>query len=318
MISVIMPLYNNEKYVAEAIQSVINQSYTDWELIIINDASTDNSQQIAENISKTDTRISLINLKENKGVSYARNLGIKKSKGEYISFLDSDDLWDENFLKSLYTLLKNTNASFVASNFNIFYNSNLKNMSVTTNINLLNDFNSLILERKHRYELNFLYHISGVLINKKLLTKYNIYFPQDQRLFEDLLFLSKLLCITNLIIEKKPLIYYRQHPESVTHKKYTTEDFGQELIYLNRLKDFAIKHNKDIKLLNSLIIYRTYRNINSILKLGDISRALNNIQNYKSILTSFYSNNYFKLNDRLKCKFFLLQNKYILKLLKYL
>lgn len=101
MISVIMPLYNNEKYVIEAIQSVINQTYKDWELIIINDASTDNSKFVVQNFleKEKDNRLIFIDLKENKGVSFARNLGMRKAKGEYISFLDSDDFWDKEFLK---------------------------------------------------------------------------------------------------------------------------------------------------------------------------------------------------------------------------
>ena len=103
-----MPLYNNEKYVIEAIQSVVKQTYVDWELIIINDASTDSSKLLVQTFleKEKDNRIILIDLKENKGVSFARNLGMKKAKGEYISFLDSDDLWDKNFLNELYRKIK--------------------------------------------------------------------------------------------------------------------------------------------------------------------------------------------------------------------
>lgn len=118
MISVIMPLYNNEKYVIEAIQSVINQTYKDWELIIINDASTDNSKEIVQRFlhKQLDSRIKFIDLENNNGVSFTRNLGIKEAKGEYISFLDSDDLWDKEFLKLSYLKLKE-NYKFVYTNF---------------------------------------------------------------------------------------------------------------------------------------------------------------------------------------------------------
>lgn len=125
MISVIMPLYNNEKYVIEAIQSVINQTYEDWELIIINDASTDNSKFIVQKFleEEKDNRLIFIDLKENKGVSFARNLGMRKAKGEYISFLDSDDFWDKEFLKLSYLKLKE-NYKFVYTNFYCLYESN--------------------------------------------------------------------------------------------------------------------------------------------------------------------------------------------------
>ena len=125
MISVIMPLYNNEKYVIEAIQSVINQTYKDWELIIINDASTDNSKEIVQRFlhKQLDSRIKFIDLENNKGVSFTRNLGIKEAKGEYISFLDSDDLWDKEFLKLSYLKLKE-NYKFVYTNFYYLYENN--------------------------------------------------------------------------------------------------------------------------------------------------------------------------------------------------
>lgn len=125
MISVIMPLYNNEKYVIEAIRSVINQTYEDWELIIINDASTDNSKFIVQKFleEEKDNRIIFIDLKENKGVSFARNLGMRKAKGEYISFLDSDDFWDKEFLKLSYLKLKE-NYKFVYTNFYYLYENN--------------------------------------------------------------------------------------------------------------------------------------------------------------------------------------------------
>lgn len=83
-----MPLYNNEKYVIEAIRSVINQTYEDWELIIINDASTDNSKFIVQKFleEEKDNRIIFIDLKENKGVSFARNLGMRKAKENIFLF----------------------------------------------------------------------------------------------------------------------------------------------------------------------------------------------------------------------------------------
>ena len=278
MISVIMPLYNNEKYVEESIQSVINQTYTDWELLIINDASTDNSLQIAEKLAKTDNRIKLINLKENKGVSHARNLGIKESKGEYISFLDSDDLWDKAFLKNTSTLLFNQKKDLVYSNFAFLYNNKLIQPINATLINgSLNDF---IIKTKQRYETIFPFCVGTFLIKKSLIIKYNITFPEDQHLFEDTLVWTELLCITKAVSLNQVLLYYRQHSESITHKTYTTNDYLQELTYLNKLKNFVIKSNKNIILLDKYITYRTYRVINSILKSGDISNALYNIKRY--------------------------------------
>ena len=93
LVSVIMPMYNSEKYIEESIQSVINQTYLFWELIIIDDGSKDQSVNIVEKYAKLDKRIKLVQSKKNLGVAKARNQGTQLAKGRYIAFLDSDDIW---------------------------------------------------------------------------------------------------------------------------------------------------------------------------------------------------------------------------------
>src|SRR5690606_8126065 len=94
--SVIIPLYNKENFVAATIDSVLAQSFSDFELIVVDDGSSDNSGQIVQ--SYTDKRITYIRT-ENRGVSSARNLGIEKASADYITFLDADDLWKPDFLQ---------------------------------------------------------------------------------------------------------------------------------------------------------------------------------------------------------------------------
>ena len=102
MISVVIPLYNKEKSIKATLQSVINQTYTDWECIVVNDGSTDNSLEVAK---KFVTKLPMTNYKfqildqPNGGVSNARNAGIKAAKGEYVALLDGDDLWESTFLE---------------------------------------------------------------------------------------------------------------------------------------------------------------------------------------------------------------------------
>ena len=112
LVSVIMPVYNAEKYVKLSIDSVINQSYKEWELILINDASTDNSKKII-NEYLSNKKIKFIDLKKNSGVSVARNTGILKAKGKYIAFLDSDDIWEPSKLQKQMELIKKLKANFV-------------------------------------------------------------------------------------------------------------------------------------------------------------------------------------------------------------
>ena len=114
-VSIITPLYNSEKYIADAIDSVLLQSYHDFELIIIDDCSKDNS--VAKVKNYTDIRIQLICLKENKGAGIARNKGIDAAKGRYIAFLDSDDSWLPNKLEKQVHFMKTQNISFCFSSF---------------------------------------------------------------------------------------------------------------------------------------------------------------------------------------------------------
>jgi len=98
LVSIITPAYNVEQYISETIASVINQTYSNWELLITDDASTDNTIQIVEAYLAKDQRIKLFKLKENSGAAVARNLSIKKAKGRFIAFLDADDIWLPNKL----------------------------------------------------------------------------------------------------------------------------------------------------------------------------------------------------------------------------
>src|SRR5690606_10832622 len=98
LVSIVMPCYNAEKYITETVNSVINQTYKNWELIIVNDGSTDNSLNMIKEFAANDNRISFID-KSNSGVSDSRNKGLEKAKGEYIAFLDADDTWELNNLE---------------------------------------------------------------------------------------------------------------------------------------------------------------------------------------------------------------------------
>ncbi len=99
LVSIIMPSYNAAKYISEAIESVITQTYTSWELLITDDRSSDNSRDIIKYYTETDSRVKLFCLKENSGAGVARNNSIKKAKGRFIAFLDSDDRWKPNKLE---------------------------------------------------------------------------------------------------------------------------------------------------------------------------------------------------------------------------
>lgn len=105
-VSIIIPVYNTEKYIERCIESALNQTLKDIEIIVINDGSTDNSKQIINNYKSKDNRIRTVHFNTNHGVSIARNLGINLAKGEFVGFIDSDDYVDLKYFEELYNYSK--------------------------------------------------------------------------------------------------------------------------------------------------------------------------------------------------------------------
>lgn len=117
--SIITPIYNAEDYLEETLNSILDQSHQNWESILINDNSSDASLEIAESFARLDTRFKIINNMVSGGAARARNLGIKKAKGRFIAFLDSDDIWDPTKLEKQIDFMKKNDISFSFSNYQI-------------------------------------------------------------------------------------------------------------------------------------------------------------------------------------------------------
>lgn len=114
-VSIIMPAYNAENYIKESIQTVLDQTFTNWELIIIDDCSSDNTVDVIRAIE--DDRIRLIELEKNSGAAVARNRGVEIAQGEYIAFLDSDDLWGAEKLTKQLFFMKSNDYSFTCTEY---------------------------------------------------------------------------------------------------------------------------------------------------------------------------------------------------------
>ena len=112
LVSIITPLYNGQRFIAKTIESVQAQTYVDWEMLIINDGSTDTSAEIVETFSADDDRIKLFS-QPNGGSAAARNNGIRRAEGQYIALLDADDVWEPFFLESQLELMNKTNSLLV-------------------------------------------------------------------------------------------------------------------------------------------------------------------------------------------------------------
>lgn len=112
LVSIITPVYNAERFIKDTIDSVLNQTYVNWELILVNDCSSDSSVSIIEEYTMVDERIKLVNLKENSGAAVARNTGIDSSTGRYIAFVDSDDCWSNDKLEKQIEFMQSNHYGF--------------------------------------------------------------------------------------------------------------------------------------------------------------------------------------------------------------
>lgn len=117
LVSIVTPVYNAEHFLAETIESVQAQSYSNWELLLVNDASSDASQALIEDYMAHDDRIRLINLSENSGAAVARNTGLATAMGQYIAFIDADDVWLATKLENQLAFMQELNYSFSYTNF---------------------------------------------------------------------------------------------------------------------------------------------------------------------------------------------------------
>jgi len=124
LVSIIIPVYNSSDYIIRAIKHVLKQTYTEWELIIIDDCSTDKSLSLVKSYAKIDKRIIILSLEINSGAAIARNKGITAAKGQYIAFLDSDDTWHPQKLEKQLNLMKNYNSTFSHTSYSLIDENN--------------------------------------------------------------------------------------------------------------------------------------------------------------------------------------------------
>ncbi len=233
LISIIIPVYNVEKYLRKCLDSIINQTYKKLEIILIDDGSTDNSGKICEEYAKKDDRIIVIH-KENAGVSSARNRGIELANGKYIGFIDSDDWIEENMYETLYQNLLQFDVDISMCNYSI-----IRNHKKTFHKHDLED-GILIDNKKEFFELLRLNYYKGFLWNK--LFKSEIIKEMRMRepiyVCEDLLFIAEVAtkcknfyfdnqCLYNYLIRENSAITGK-----VNHKKVSVLEAYKNIILI--------------------------------------------------------------------------------------
>lgn len=208
-ISVVVPVYNVEKYLKECIDSIINQTLEDIEIICVNDGSTDSSLEILNDYAKKDSRIIVIN-KSNSGYGHTMNMGLNAATGEYVGIIESDDFADKNMFEDLYKLAKESDADIVKGDW---YNYWSKNKFARKN-NRISSAKTLKLTnaKQDKSLLRINPSVWSAIYKKEFLNKYNIRFLETPGAsYQDLAFSFKVFALAEkVILTDKAYLYYRQ------------------------------------------------------------------------------------------------------------
>jgi glycosyltransferase involved in cell wall biosynthesis len=234
-ISIIVPVYNSEEVISRCIESLINQTYTKIEIIIINDGSTDSSGDICDLYSKRDNRVKVIH-KINEGVSIARNLGIKESTCEYIIFVDSDDYVSLNMCERLLKKIQGTNYDMVVGGYqrNFTFNNHIKKVQkVSPNISSINSREEFKLHWGNLFSKSLFNAPWGKLYKSVYLKEHKVCFNEDLDCGEDLLFnLDVLGHIDKIgIVNEIVYFYISTENESLSNKYNEKKTTNDKLLY---------------------------------------------------------------------------------------
>lgn len=235
--SVLIPVYNKEKYLSKTIESVLKQSFTDFELILVNDGSTDSSEEIIKTFN--DTRIHYIHQK-NQGVSAARNAGIKAANANYISLLDADDLWKENYLEQINTLIEGYPKQHVFAAV-CAIESRGSTYKPTYSIANLSPNKSYVVSYFTASYINTILTSSSTVLHKDVFEKIGNYNPKLQS-GEDTDFWIRLGLCYKVVFLNTPLATYRFEPSSLSNSPKRVK----ETIDLDSYEKHITKH-KDLK-----------------------------------------------------------------------
>lgn len=244
LISVIIPVYNVEEYLRECVDSVLNQTYGNFEIILVNDGSTDSSGEICDEYVEKDSRVTVIHQK-NGGPSITRNTGIENANGKYIYFLDSDDYIENNALELLVNTAEANDADLVFFDARSFSDDGAdikQGYVVKGNYETKNGYD--ILTELHN---NKDYHCSVVLlfINRLLLNENKIRFLESAYCSEDMLFTYKVFCSSQKTAQCKNTLYHRRYRASsiVTSKKSQRHFRSCRDVY-EEIRDYSDKIDK--------------------------------------------------------------------------
>ena len=237
IVSVIMPVYNSEKYVSEAIESVCNQSYPRWELLIVNDGSTDHTPKIIDKYSEKDTRIKVFHRK-NEGVSMARNVGLNQSCGDYVTFIDSDDVYHAERLERMVEVFEQyTDCDIVFSRHEEFIGESNRDETICPGSLVISDENILIKvlsDTRNQFMCNMM--LKSEIAKKERFAQ--IRFAEDFCYIRDCAWHCKQMAVLDEV-----LYFYRRDNENAMTSHFFSEKYILDYMKLvENICDFCKSH----------------------------------------------------------------------------
>lgn len=325
MISVIVPVYNVEKYLKDCIESILKQTFSNFELILLDDGSTDKSGMICDQYIK-DSRVKVIH-KKNEGVSATRNRGIEEANGEFITFIDSDDCIDENMLEIMLEYQKKDNADLVQCNLINFTDDKcfFPYKNVKTHLYNSDDEElkrSIISINYSNINCNGKYGpircIGGKLYRTSIIKNNNIKFDEKIYILEDGIFNFEFYeKATTVMILSDALYKYRQIPSSTTYR-YNKDQLEQNKLISNYFKDKNIDEKYTlVNYLNCFELLSTYLNREYKYKkmsMSNYKKTLKEILKQELYKETISNLQYSDLNFRENIKLFCLKNNFYILL----
>ena len=280
LISVIVPVYNCEMYLNQCVESIINQTYSNLEIVLVDDGSTDDSGKICDEYSEKDHRVVVLHT-VNGGAASARNKGLNVAKGEYITFVDSDDWIESDMYHSMLELLKNNSADVAKVGFIKEYENN-------SSIVLGNEYDGIYL--KDEAVKKFLYHenefCGGVwdkLYKKELFDK--VRFPENY-ITEDYYVNALIFCKLNSIaVSSKAYYHYRMQNDSVCHQPVNSHTFD-EIETAKKLIEFYKENDVAKKIDYEFYLAYSYYDVLYNLVIKDADK--NTVKKYQKVFIKIF------------------------------
>lgn len=274
-ISVVIPVYNAEKYLSNTLNSLSKQTFQEFEIIMVNDGSKDRSLEIINDYQINHSNVVVVN-QENKGVSVARNVGIQYAKGEYVCFLDADDLYHKDCLQKLYKIA-DSNADVVICDMGIFYHECKLPFEQQEDIR--------IEELRHKYQEGLFGYLmergigissASKMYKRDFLLQHDLFFDEQSTYGEDMFFNWKVLLAAKIVYYANYVLYYYRQSRKSAVSRFHPNLYASYMREYENVRQFAKRNKIDMKKLDDEISKNLIRRTPSFLRM--IVRANDNLE----------------------------------------